>query len=160
MSGMQMSAMATGTLGAAATPMSKLVAPQSAAPVRAFTLTAQTARIDLGNGKTVDAYTFNGTVPGPELRVQQGDMVVVTLINKLPVSTTIHWHGISVPNAEDGVAGLTQDAVKPGASYTLSLRCQRARDVLVSHAPGNVGSTAAGSVWRHRHRAEDGDHAL
>ncbi|MEP7288085.1 MAG: multicopper oxidase family protein, partial [Chloroflexota bacterium] len=49
---------------------------------------------------------------------QQGDMVVVTLINKLPVSTTIHWHGIGLPNAEDGVAGLTQNAVKPGESYT------------------------------------------
>ncbi len=104
---------------AEATPITHFVAPAGAdAPVKSFTLTAQTATIDLGNGKLENAYTYNGTVPGPELRVQQGDVVVVTLVNKLPVSTTIYWHGISVPNAEDGVAGLTQDAVKPGQSYT------------------------------------------
>src|SRR5260221_10918165 len=122
MSGMDMSNMpdmAMGTPSANATSITSLVAPDNTnAPVKSFTLTAQPGKLDLGNGKTLDTYTFNGTIPGPELRVRQGDMVAVTLINKLPVSTTIHWHGISVPNAEDGVAGLTQDAVKPGASYT------------------------------------------
>jgi FtsP/CotA-like multicopper oxidase with cupredoxin domain len=119
MAGMDMGNMNMGTPSADATPITKFVAPDAPnAPVKLFTLTAETATIDLGNGKTESAYTYNGTVPGPELRVQQDDMVVVTLVNKLPVSTTIHWHGISVPNAEDGVAGLTQDAVKPGESYT------------------------------------------
>jgi multicopper oxidase len=79
---------------------------------------AETARLDIGGGRMVDAYTYNGTLPGPELRVQQGDLVQVTLINHLPESTTIHWHRLGVPNSEDGVAGVTQDAVKPGASYT------------------------------------------
>src|SRR5258707_9908262 len=118
MSGMDMSTMPMGTPSADATPITSLVAVQTNAPVKSFTLTTQPATIDLGDGKPIDVYTYNGTIPGPELRVQQGDMVVVTLVNKLPVSTTIHWHGVSVPNAEDGVAGLTQDAVKPGASYT------------------------------------------
>lgn len=118
MDSMGMSNMDMGTPGPNATPITQLVPPQTDAPIKSFTLTAQTSSHDLGNGKTIDAYTFNGTIPGPELRVQQGDLVVVTLINKLPVSTTIHWHGISLPNSEDGVAGLTQDAVKPGDSYT------------------------------------------
>jgi FtsP/CotA-like multicopper oxidase with cupredoxin domain len=118
MGGMNMSGMDMGTPPAAATPITRLVAEPSGAPVKAFTLTAQTATIDLGNGKTVDAYTYNGMIPGPELHVQEGDMVEVTLINQLPVATTIHWHGMKVPNAEDGVAGLTQDAIKPGTSYT------------------------------------------
>ncbi|HLY26504.1 MAG TPA: multicopper oxidase family protein [Aggregatilineales bacterium] len=121
MSGTDMSSMNMGTPGTPspnATPMSALVQGPSVAPVKRFTLTTQTATIDLGNGNKVDAYTYNGSVPGPELRVQQGDLVEVTLVNKLPVSTTIHWHGMKVPNAEDGVAGLTQDAVKPGDSYT------------------------------------------
>src|SRR5579859_3532955 len=113
-----MNSMSMGTPSADATPITSLVAVQTDAPVKSFTLTAQPATIDMGNGKHFDAYTYNGTVPGPELRVQQGDLVVVTLVNKLPVSTTIHWHGMKVPNAEDGVAGLTQDAVKPGESYT------------------------------------------
>jgi FtsP/CotA-like multicopper oxidase with cupredoxin domain len=107
-----------GTPSPDATPMSALVQGPSDAPVKQFTITAQPATIDLGNGNKFDAYTYNGAIPGPELRVQQGDMVEVTLVNKLPVSTTIHWHGMRVPNAEDGVAGLTQDAVKPGQSYT------------------------------------------
>jgi FtsP/CotA-like multicopper oxidase with cupredoxin domain len=63
-------------------------------------------------------WTYNGSIPGPEIRVKQGDRLRVTLTNRLPVSTTIHWHGIRLPNAEDGVAGITQDAVRPGETYT------------------------------------------
>jgi FtsP/CotA-like multicopper oxidase with cupredoxin domain len=82
-------------------------------PVKRFTLTAAVTQID---GQ--EAWALNGTVPGPELRVNQGDRVQVTLVNHLPESTTLHWHGVMVPNAEDGVAGVTQDAVQPGAEYT------------------------------------------
>jgi FtsP/CotA-like multicopper oxidase with cupredoxin domain len=134
MPGMDMSGTNTSGMDVG-TPITKLTVPESDAPIKRFTLTAQPARIDLGSGKLVDAYTYNGTVPGPELRVQQGDRVEVTLINKLPVSTTIHWHGISVPNAEDGVAGVTQDAVKPGESYTYRFVAQ---DV--------------GTYWYHSHQ--------
>jgi len=82
-------------------------------PVKSFTLTTQITMID---GQATWAY--NGTVPGPELRVNQGDRVRITLVNHLPASTSIHWHGLRLPNAEDGVAGLTQDAVQPGGTYT------------------------------------------
>ncbi len=96
MAGMDMSGMsrafAAETPNPEATPITALVEQRTDTPVKTFTLTAQPAVLDLGNGTKVDAYTFNGTVPGPELRVQQGDLVVVTLINKLPVNTTIHWH--------------------------------------------------------------------
>ena len=84
------------------------------APVKNYTLTA---RVIKHQGSS-DQWSYNGVVPGPEIRVTQGDHVHITLINNLPVSTSIHWHGIQVPNAADGVAGLTQDAVKPGQSYT------------------------------------------
>jgi FtsP/CotA-like multicopper oxidase with cupredoxin domain len=98
------------------TPVTALVVapstPLRSVPVKAFTLTARAALI---GGQL--AYTYNGTVPGPELRVTQGDRVRVTLVNELPVATTLHWHGVRVPNAEDGVAGLTQDAVAPGRSF-------------------------------------------
>jgi len=67
--------------------------------------------------------------------VTQGDRVRVTLLNRLPVATTLHWHGIRVPNAEDGVAGLTQDAVAPGASFTYEF----------------VASDA-GTFWYHSHQ--------
>ncbi len=98
--------------GQPSTSLTSLVAPPGPQPVKNFTLTAQVKQI---NGQ--QAWTYNGTVPGPELRVTQGDRVRVTLINHLPVSTTIHWHGVDVPNAEDGVAGLTQDAVAPGGTF-------------------------------------------
>ena len=99
-------------------------------PVRSFTLTAETVPV---NGQT--AWTYNGTVPGPELRVTQGDRVRVTLVNHLPVSTTIHWHGIRIPNAEDGVAGITQNAVAPGGTYTYEFVAQD-----------------AGTFWYHSHQ--------
>jgi len=121
---------------AAATPMAQLVDPPSSAPLKAFTLTAQTATIDLGLGEKVEAWTFNGTAPGPELRVQQGDQVVVKLINKdIAAGVTIHWHGVAVPNAMDGVAGVTQDAVKPGETFTYRFI---AKD--------------AGTYWYHSHQ--------
>jgi len=120
---------------AGGTPIAQLVAGPSDAPLRTFTLVAQPARITLAPGQTVDAWTFNGTVPGPELRVQQGDQVVVTLVNRLAGGVTIHWHGVTVPNAEDGVAGVTQDAVPPGASYTYRFI-----------------ATDVGTYWYHSHQ--------
>ncbi|MHA3977678.1 multicopper oxidase family protein [Halovulum sp. GXIMD14794] len=65
-----------------------------------------------------DMWTFGGRVPGSEIRVKQGGRVVRELINELPQATTIHWHGIRLDNAMDGVPGLTQDPVAPGGSFT------------------------------------------
>ncbi len=103
----------------------------STASVKEFSLVAEVEK----RPGLPDAWTFNGIVPGPEIRVQQGDHVHVTLINHLPAATTIHWHGIDVPNAADGVAGVTQDAVKPGHSYTY--------DFLVPEP---------GTYWYHSHQ--------
>jgi FtsP/CotA-like multicopper oxidase with cupredoxin domain len=113
-----------------ATPVIALVAAPGAQPLRSFTLTAQPATI---GGRP--SFTYDGTVPGPELRVTQGDRVRVTLVNELPVSTTLHWHGLRVPNAVDGVAGLTQDAVAPDQSFTYEF----------------VASDA-GTFWYHSHQ--------
>jgi FtsP/CotA-like multicopper oxidase with cupredoxin domain len=83
-----------------------------------ITLVAQRAEVEVGSGKKIDAWTFNGKVPGPEIRVRQGDLVEATLVNKdIDDGVTIHWHGVDVPNAEDGVAGVTQDALMPGQHY-------------------------------------------
>jgi len=98
--------------------VASLTGPGAAAHVRTFTLTARPARLRLGAGAVVDAWTYNGTSPGPTLHARQGDLVIVRLVNRLPVPTTIHWHGVAVPGGEDGVAGLTQDAVAPGHAYT------------------------------------------
>jgi FtsP/CotA-like multicopper oxidase with cupredoxin domain len=91
-------------------------APQG--PVRDYTFHARSERTTLDNGQTVDALTF-GSIPGPELRATEGDTVRVTLVNdSVTDGVTLHWHGYDVPNAMDGVPGVTQNAVMPGQSFT------------------------------------------
>src|SRR4029079_5590401 len=87
----------------------------SGMPDARFVLSARAADVRLASGRVVHALTFNGRSPGPELRVREGDLVAVVLRNEdVGSGVTIHWHGVDVPNAEDGVAGVTQDAVLPG----------------------------------------------
>ncbi|GCE28827.1 hypothetical protein KDA_43110 [Dictyobacter alpinus] len=122
MPGMDMSStqdtMCQGNTHTSGTPIAALQAPQTAAHVDTFTLIAQSKKLTLGSGNTTDAWTFNGTSPGPTLHARQGDLLIVHLVNHLSVCVSIHWHGIAVPNIADGVAGVTQDAVKPGQTYT------------------------------------------
>ncbi|XEC96566.1 multicopper oxidase family protein [Paenibacillus tarimensis] len=93
--------------------------PPSEAPVRSFDLTAAKTNVEMGNGKTAEALTYNDTTPGPELRVMEGDRVVVNLTNKdIQKGVAIHWHGVVLPCSQDGVPGVTQDAVWPGGTYT------------------------------------------
>lgn len=83
-----------------------------------FTLAAQPIRWEYAKGKTITAWGYNGQVPGPEIRVKEGDKVRIKFTNNLPKATTVHWHGLNVPNSMDGVPGVTQDAIKPGGSFT------------------------------------------
>ncbi|WP_199614327.1 multicopper oxidase family protein [Paenibacillus alkalitolerans] len=90
-----------------------------------FELTAQRTEIELSSGARMDAWTYNGEI-APELRVRHGDMVEVKLINKdIDKGVTIHWHGYNVPNAMDGVPGMTQNIVKPGQSFTYKFRAEQ-----------------------------------
>jgi mono/diheme cytochrome c family protein len=66
----------------------------------------------------VTAYTYDGTVPGPEIRVPYGQHVRVVVTNSLTDPTTVHWHGIAVPNAMDGVPEVTQKPIEPGETFT------------------------------------------
>jgi hypothetical protein len=85
--------------------------------VKVFEITAQPVLWNILDDVTVTAWTYNGTVPGPLIRVTEGDQVRIIFTNQLPEPTTIHWHGISVPNAMDGVPGVTQDPVQPGETF-------------------------------------------
>jgi len=62
-------------------------------------------------------WTYNGMSPGPEIRVRKGERVRVRLTNNLDEPTSVHWHGIRIDNAMDGVSGLTQAPVPPGESF-------------------------------------------
>nr|WP_246320567.1 multicopper oxidase family protein [Paenibacillus qinlingensis] len=113
-----------------------LTGPKEGTPDRRFTLVAQKKTVTLSSGKTVDAWTYNGQLPGPELRMKEGELIEVTLTNEdIDVGVTAHWHGLDVPNAEDGVAGATQNAVMPGETYTYRFRAEQ-----------------VGTFWYHSHQ--------
>ena len=87
------------------------------ASVTRFDLRAAPATLDLG-GRRVDTWAYDGGLPGPELRVTEGDVLEVALRNDLPEATTIHWHGVALRNDMDGVPDLTGVSVDPGESFT------------------------------------------
>ena len=120
-------------------PSGGIVGPAPGGTVRSYTLTAAAATLELKPGLTVHAWTFNGTSPGPELVATVGDLLQVRLRNRLAVGTTIHWHGIDLPNGQDGVAGITQDAVPPGATAVYSFRVMQPGTYWYhSHEEGSV----------------------
>jgi FtsP/CotA-like multicopper oxidase with cupredoxin domain len=121
--------------------VASLHGPRQDRPDAKFKLTATRATIKLASGRPIDALTFDGRSPGPELRVRQGDLVEVTLVNDdVPRGVTIHWHGVDLPNAEDGVAGVTQDAVMPGERHVYRFRAEQ-----------------VGTFWYHTHQASSKD---
>ncbi len=70
------------------------------------------------SGKAAMATTINGRIPGPVLHWNEGDEVTVRVTNRLDVDTSIHWHGIILPNGMDGVPGLTYPGIRPGETFT------------------------------------------
>ncbi|RAG81577.1 multicopper oxidase family protein [Streptacidiphilus pinicola] len=82
---------------------------------QAVALTATAGPVDLGGGRTVTTWTFNGRLPGPEIRLTAGDTLAARLANHLPAPTSVHWHGLALRNDMDGVPPVTQRAVAPGA---------------------------------------------
>lgn len=94
--------------------------------VREYKLEAKPARWEVVSGVQTDAYTFNGTVPGPTIRAREGDTIRVILKNSLPEETAIHWHGLHVPNKTDGVPSFTQHAIKPGETFTYEFTANHA----------------------------------
>ena len=125
-------------LGASAAPVSvdALTEKQEGPPDVRVRLVAASGTVTIAPGVTAPAFTLNGSSPGPTIRATQGDLVEVTLVNEsVAGGTTLHWHGVDVPNSQDGVAGVTQDAVHPGQSHTY-------RFVV----------TQAGTYWYHSHQ--------
>lgn len=86
-------------------------------PVREVSLTATRTRLDLGGGTTVASWAYGDRLPGREVRVNAGDTLDLTLANHLPQPTSMHWHGLALRNDMDGVPGLTQRDIAPGADF-------------------------------------------
>src|SRR6266852_5488406 len=77
-----------------------------------YTLEATPATLSIG-GKSISTWTYNGGLPGPQISLFEGDTLRVTVKNRLPEDTTIHWHGVPLKNAMDGVPDVTQAPIKP-----------------------------------------------
>jgi hypothetical protein len=85
--------------------------------VKVFDVETSVIRWTILPGVTVDGYAFNRQIPGPTLRFHQGDRVRINVRNHLPESTTVHWHGLILPNVMDGAAHVTQDPIEKGGIY-------------------------------------------
>ncbi|KGP77480.1 multicopper oxidase family protein [Paenibacillus sp. F6_3S_P_1C] len=100
-----------------------------------FTITAQESNLEVSKGKILPVWTFNNSVPGPQIRVKVGDNVKINLKNELNQPVSIHWHGYPVPNNMDGIPGVTQDAVEPGKTFTYTFK-----------------ANVPGTYWYHSHQ--------
>jgi len=85
--------------------------------VKVYDVTATEVKWEVAPGKFVDAMTYNGVVPAPEIRLEVGDKIRINFKNEMSESTSIHFHGIRVPNQMDGVNPYTQEVVTPGSSF-------------------------------------------
>jgi hypothetical protein len=96
----------------------KVLEPRIDNGVKVFDLEASVIRWSILPGETVEAYAYNNEVPGPTLRVTEGDRIRINVTNKLPESTTVHWHGLILPNEMDGPAEITQEPIQPGKTFS------------------------------------------
>jgi FtsP/CotA-like multicopper oxidase with cupredoxin domain len=103
-----------------------------------FKLDAAPYTWNVAPGVKKQAFAFNGTVPGPTIRIIEGDKVRVVVTNRMPVGTAVHWHGMVLPHKMDGVPGVTQAPIEPGQTMTYEFV-----------------ATATGTHWYHSHW--DGD---
>ena len=126
------------TLGAGVTTAATSGWQRSAtAEPRTIHLETREVTWELAPGRTIRAMAYNGRIPGPDIRVREGERVRVVLKNSLAEATTIHWHGVDVPNAMDGVPDLTQEPVAPGATFVYEFDAR-----------------PAGTRWYHTHFRE------
>ncbi|HEX6232850.1 MAG TPA: multicopper oxidase family protein [Jiangellaceae bacterium] len=102
-----------------------------------YVLTAQTGTVRLSSGQELDAWTFDGQIPGPAIKATEGDLIEVTLRNSdIKDGVTLHWHGYDVPCGEDGAPDVTQHAVAPGEEFVYRFRADQ-----------------VGTYWYHTHQA-------
>ena len=111
--------------------------------VKEYALTASVVRWNILPTVEVLAYAFNEQVPGPRLQLAQGDRVRITVTNDLPEPTSVHWHGLEVPNEMDGPSGITQEPIRPGGSFTYEFTVEQ-----------------EGTFFYHSHTAADRQQAL
>ena len=112
-----------------------------------FHLVAEPVKREIAPGMTARLWGYNGQSPGPTIECVEGDKVRIFVTNKLPEHTTVHWHGLLVPNGMDGVGGLTQPHIKPGKTFVYEFQIRQSgtfmyhphADEMVQMAMGMMG---------------------
>ncbi len=97
---------------------------------KVFHLVAQPVKREFAPGMTVDCWGYSGQTPGPTIEVVEGDHVRIYVTNELPERTSVHWHGVLLPNGMDGVAGLNQPHIQPGETYVYEFALRQSGTLL------------------------------
>jgi FtsP/CotA-like multicopper oxidase with cupredoxin domain len=127
-----------------------------------FHLVAEPVEREMAPGMVARLWGYNGQSPGPTIECVEGDKVRIFVTNKLPEHTTVHWHGIILPNGMDGVGGLTQPQIKPGQTFVYEFVLKQSgtfmyhphADEMVQMAMGMMGSFVIHPRDPHLHRVD------
>ena len=115
----------------------QLLEPTMDGTTKVFTLTASSVQWEVSKGQFVDAMAFNGQIPGPQIDVAYGDHIKIVVENQLDQPTVVHFHGMTVPNAQDGVPYITQDPIMPGQVWTYEFTVKDPPGMYVYHSHFN-----------------------
>ncbi|MDD5458561.1 MAG: multicopper oxidase domain-containing protein [Phycisphaerae bacterium] len=99
------------------TPNGSTLPWQMQGSVKVFHLIAEPVKQEFAPGLVINGWGYNGQTPGPTIEAVEGDRVRILVTNNLPAPTTVHWHGLFLPNGMDGAAGLTQKWIQPGQTF-------------------------------------------
>ncbi len=128
----------------------QLLEPTMDGKTKVFNLTAQDIKWEVSKGQFVDAMAYNGQIPGPQIDVSYGDHIRIVLQNQLDQPTVLHFHGMTVPNSQDGVPYITQDPIMPGQYWTYEFTVKDPPGMYVYHSHFNsteqVGSGLYGAL--------------
>ena len=125
----------------------QVLAPKMDGDVKVFNLTVSQMQWEVAKGEFKDAMAFNGMVPGPEIRVNPGDKVRFVVQNQMDQPFTLHFHGLTVPNSEDGVPYITQPPVMPGEYWTYNFTIKDPPGMYVYHSHFNSAEQVGGGLY-------------
>jgi FtsP/CotA-like multicopper oxidase with cupredoxin domain len=136
------------------TPDTPALAHEMDGQTKVFKLVAEPVRRKIAAWKSIDCWGFNGTSPGPAIQAYEGDRVRIILENRLPESLAIHWHGLEIPYAMDGMPYISQKPIAPGNQYTYEFTIhQNGTFFYHSHSPMQQMMGLVGLFILHPQRA-------